>query len=501
MGMYADMEQWTDIRQRALAKGESKRAILRETGMHWRTLEKILTHPEPPGYQQAQSRNRPKIGPFESRIEQILKDDLQMPRKQRHTAQRIFERLRDEHGYDGCYSAVKEAVRRMRATCQEVFVPLKHVPGEAQVDFGHALARVDGQLRKVPFFVMALPHSDAFFVAAFERECTETFWEGHVRAFEFFGAVPSRISYDNSRIAVSKIMEGTERQLTQGFLQLQSHYLFEHHFCRAARGNEKGVVEGLVKYSRLNFMVPTPRVADFAQLNADLARCCTGDLKRRLRGKPTTKAELLVEDRAAMLALPPAPFEAARTISSRANSLSLARFDRNDYSVPVRWAHHPLVVKGYCWEVALCAQGREVARHRRIWDKEQVCFEPRHYLALLERKPGALDYALPLDGWELPACLGVLRRRLESAMGGSGVREYIRVLRLLEKHSMAALSEAVDKAMEHGAQSRDAIALFLYPPERHENQTFKLDGHPHLKGVRVNSPNIGDYAQLLGGSR
>jgi len=250
------------------------------------------------------------------------------------------------------------------------------------------------------------------------------------------------------------------------------------------------VVEGLVKYSRLNFMVPTPRVADFAQLNADLARCCAGDLKRRLRGKPTTKAELLVEDRAAMLPLPPAPFEAARTISTRANSLSLARFDRNDYSVPVRWAHHPLVVKGYCWEVALCAQGREVARHRRIWDKEQVCFEPRHYLALLERKPGALDYALPLDGWELPACLG-----------GSGVREYIRVLRLLEKHSMSALSEAVDKAMEHGAQSRDAIAQFLYPPERHEDQTFKLEGHPHLKGVKVNSPNIGDYAQLLGGSR
>jgi transposase len=167
MGMYADMKQWTQIRQRALAKGESKRGILRETGMHWRTLEKILTHSEPPGYQQAQSRNRPKIGAFESRIEQILKDDLQMPRKQRHTAQRIFERLRDEHGYDGCYSAVKEAVRRMRATCQEVFVPLKHVPREAQVDFGHALARVDGQLRKVAFFVMALPHSDAF--RAYER--------------------------------------------------------------------------------------------------------------------------------------------------------------------------------------------------------------------------------------------------------------------------------------------------------------------------------------------
>ena len=133
-----------------------------------------------------------------------------------------------------------------KATKREVFVPLSHPPGEAQVDFGHALVNLNGTLTKCPFFVMTLPHSDAFFVQIFERECTETFWEGHVRAFDYFGAVPSRISYDNSTIAVSQMLTGRQRKLTDGFLQLQSHYLFKEHFCLAARGNEKGVVERIV---------------------------------------------------------------------------------------------------------------------------------------------------------------------------------------------------------------------------------------------------------------
>ena len=494
--MYADMDEWTEIRKRVLIGGASKRAILRETGMHWLTLEKILAHSEPPGYRQSQPRQKPKIGPFEKRIEQWLVEDREMPRKQRHTAKRIWERLRDEEDYEGGYTAVKDTVRRLRETRQEVFLPLKHVPGEAQVDFGHALARINGRLRKVPFFVMTLPHSDAVFVAAFERECTETFWEGHVRAFEFFGAVPTRISYDNSRIAVAQVM-GRERRLTVGFRQLQSHYLFEEHFCRVARGNEKGGVEGLVKYARLNFMVPVPTVRDFAQLNERLRECCQRDLQRRLRGKPATKEELLKEDQAVMRELPPTPFEAARQVSTRATSLSLVRFDRNDYSVPVCWAHHAVVAKGFCWEVTLHAQGREVARHPRCWDKEQVCFEPVHYLALLETKPGALDYALPLAQWDLPVCFGVLRRRLENDRQGEGVREYIRVLRLLEKHPMGTLRQAVEQALEHGAITRDAVAQFLYPREQERLQTFNLAGHPHLKHVRVQAPDLHEYTDLM----
>ncbi len=170
-------------------------------------------------------------------------------------------------------------------------MPLIHRPGEAQVDFGEALVNVSGELRKAHFLVMALPYSDAFFVVAFQRECTETWWEGHVRAFEFFEGVPVRITYDNSRVLTSQIVCSRGSELTKGFSQLKSHYLFDHHFCRVRRANEKGVVEGVVKYARLNFFVPVPQVSDFQECNERLARMCRDDLTRRLRGKIGSKAE------------------------------------------------------------------------------------------------------------------------------------------------------------------------------------------------------------------
>ncbi len=495
--MYRNMDEWSEIRRRVLVEGVSRRQVLRETGMHWRTLRKILTHSEPPGYRQQQPRPRKKLGAFLERIQQILKEDQALPRKQRHTAKRIWERLR-EAGFTGGYTVVKDAVRELTQKSQEVFVPLTHPPGEAQVDFGHALAKVNGRLRKVAFFVMALPYSDASFVMAFERECTETFWEGHARACEFFGGVPRRITCDNTTVAVSKIL-GRERQLTRGFLQLKSHYRFAHHFCRVARGNEKGVVEGLVKFTRLNYFVPVPQVRDLAELNTQLHQRCVADRERRLRGQPGPKAQLLLDDQKAFLPLPATPFEACRRVSTTASSLSLVRFDGNDYSAPVRWAHHPIVAKGYFDRVVLCGDGQEVAQHARIWEKEQVCFEPLHYLALLEIKPGALDHARPLAGWTLPECFALLRRRLAAEREGEGTREYIKVLRLLEQHPLPKLRAAVEAALPVGAITRDAVAQFLYPREDWGVTLFSLDGHPHLRHVRVAAPNLAAYAELVGG--
>jgi len=167
----------------------------------------------------------------------------------------------------------------------------------------------------------------------------------------------------------------------------------------------------------------------------------------------------------------------------------------------VQWAHQSVVVKGYWQEVVLYTQGREVARHRRIWEDEQVCFEPLHYLALLEKKPGALDHARPLAGWILPDSFGVLRRRLENERTGDGTREYIKVLRLLERHPLPTLRRAVEQALAVGAITRDAIAQFLFPREDWRFTVFSLEGHPHLRHVRVAAPEIGQYQQLLGGVR
>ena len=501
--MYQDMILWLEIRRKVLVEGVSKRQVLRETGMHWTTLEKILSHSEPPGYRAKQPRPKPKVGPYLERIGRILDSDKELPKKQRHTAKRVFERLSEEEGYQGGYTAIKEAVRELRRHGREVFMPLVHRPGEAQVDFGYALAKVSGRLRKVAFFVMALPYSDAMFVMAFERECTETFSEGHVQGFEFFGGVARRISYDNSKVMVAKILQGRDRRLTRGMLRLKSHYLFDHHFCRVGRPNEKGVVEGTVKYARQNYFVPVPQVSDLKELNRHLRERCEVDLGRRLRGQSGTKAKLLGEEQGAFVPLPTVPFEACRRASTTASSLSLVRFDDNDYSVPVRYAHHPVVVKGFVDRVEIARAGEVVATHRRIWNKQKVSFDPVHYLALLERKPGALDHARPLEGWNLPECFSVLRRRLEAKLEGEGTREYIRVLRLMEKHSVRALSRAVERALAVRAHSRDAVAQFLFPREEWRARTFRLDGREHLRRVKVAGPDLDAYQALLtaGGHR
>jgi len=499
-GVYRDMEQWEHIRYRVLREGVSKRRILRETGMHWQTLEKILAHSQPPGYRLKEARRQPKIGPFLDRIREILEADRQAPKKQRHTAKRIFDRLRDE-GYRGGQTQVKEAVRRLRGTMREVFMPLTHRPGEAQVDFGFALVKEAGILRRVPFFVMSLPHSGAVFVQVFERICTEVFWEAHLRAFAFFRGVPHRITYDNDSIFVSKILGAHERRLTDGFLQLKSHYLFESHFCRVRRANEKGVVERIVRYARQNFLVPVPQVRSLEALNETLWEQCYDDHHRRPRGKKDTKMNLLVEESAHFLALPEACFDACRKRTTTSCSLSLVRFDDNDYSVPVRCAHHPVLVKGYTDRVEIFHQSEKIAEHERCWRKEEVRFDPLHYLALLERKPGALDFARPLEGWQLPECFGALRRRLEreAERKGEGTREYIRVLRLLEEHSMSDLTAAAEKALRLGAPSRDVIAQFLIPQEDWGQTTFRLDGREHLRRVRVEQTTVSAYSVLTGG--
>ncbi len=223
--MYTDMEWWKQVRLEVLRGETSKREILRREQIHWKTLKKILSYTEPPGYQMNTDRPKPKIGAYLERIEEIIKKDKAIQKKQRHTAKRIYERILDE-GYQGKYTQVKEAVREIKRIKKEVYMPLIHRPGEAQMDFGYALMKVSGILRKIAFFVTVLPYSDAFFVMCFDLECTESYYEGHVRAFEFFGGVPSRITYDNSRVLVFKIIGSHERRLTDGFLKLQSHYLF-----------------------------------------------------------------------------------------------------------------------------------------------------------------------------------------------------------------------------------------------------------------------------------
>ena len=495
--VFDDMNQWTKIRLAVSSGKLSIREAAKQYGLNFRTARKILEHAEPPGYRRKEAHNKPKLGPFVPIIHEILNADKKSHPKQRHTGRRIFERLRDEHGYTGSITVVRDEIRRYKRRTSEVFMPLAHPPGEAQFDFGESQVIYRGRKTKAMFCVMSLPGSDAFFVQAFPRECTESFQEGHVRAFRFFGGVPTRISYDNTKIAVAKIVGRRGETPTREFLRLHSHYLFDHHFCLVRRPNEKGHTENLVGYARRNFMVPIPEFDDFEEFNRKLADDCSKDLQRKLRGKAGTKAELLEEDRQAMRTLPSDPFEARRIENRKVNTLSLVRFDRNDYSVPTEHAHREATVVGLIDRVRIVVDTRVVAEHVRDWESENVHYNPVHYLRLLQKKPNSLDFGRPFEQWELPSGFVVLRRRLETNGGSEGRREFIKILRLLEKHSVRELGTAIDRALQIGAMTVDVVRILLQEGRESPAKLFRLDNRPHLQDHQIPKPNLSKYGYLL----
>ena len=495
------MEMYARVRRACIVEGMGIREAAREFGLHRDTVRKMLQYSMPPGYRRRKPARRPKLEPCVGVIDQLLEGDRVVPKKQRHTAKRIFERLREEHGFTGGYTIVKDYVRERRRRTREMYVPLSHPPGHAQCDFGQAKAMIGGVERKIHYFVLDLPHSDGCFVKAYPAETTEAFCDGHVSAFAFLGGVPQSILYDNTRLAVAKILGDGRRRRTRVFSELVSHYLFEDRFGRPGKGNDKGKVEGLVGYARRNFLVPIPTYRNFDELNAHLEEKCLERMERRLRGHKATIGERMARDVDALLPLPVAPYEACDKHVTRVSSLSLVRYRTNDYSVPVAYGHREVLVRGYVDRVVISCGAEVIARHSRSYQRDDYVFDPIHYLPLLEQKTGALDQAAPLAGWELPEEFDTLRRLLESRMGKRGKREYVQVLRLMENFRKDEVHRAVGEALKLGAISFDAIKHLLL--SRIENRPARLDLtlYPHLPRVRVTKTRARDYMTLLVGGR
>ncbi len=461
----------------------------------------MLGYSVPPGYRRKEPAKRPKLGPWVGVIDAILEQDKSQPAKQQHTAKRIFDRLRAEHAFPGGYTIVKDYVRVATQRRREMFVPLTHAPGTAQADFGEALVIVGGEERKAHYFAIDLPHSDDCFIRAFPAETTEALLEGHVQAFAYFGGVPTTILYDNTKLAVARILGDGTRQKTRAFSELQSHYLFAEKFGRPAKGNDKGNVEGLVGYARRNFLVPVPRCESWEALNAYLLEQCRQHREQRVRGEQETIGERFARDRAAFLPLPASEYEACEKRVARVSSLSLVRYRTNDYSVPTEYGHRDVLVKGYVHEVAIVCGSKVIARHRRSYQREDMVFDPLHYLALLEQKARALDQAAPLLGWELPDCFARLRRLLEARLHQRGKREYVQVLRLLETFSLPEVGAAISDALQLGTLSFDAVKHLLLCRIERRPPRLDLENYPHLPLADVRTTQAADYMALLSAQR
>jgi len=502
------MKERNEVRRLFHIEGKSLRAISRETGVHRTTVKKILTEGGPVAYQRQKEPGCPVLGPYKPIIDEMLDQDVRLPRKQRHTSARILERLRQEHDYPGGYTQVREYVAQARILRKGAYVPLEFGPGEAQVDWGQAVAfdetreppeNASAQPRTVYLFVMTLPFSDARFVAAFPRQTQEFFFEGHRLAFEFFGAVPRRIVYDNLKSAVTKVLRGRNRTLNLTFQEFSDRYLFEPAFCSIGRGNEKGHVENGVKWAQRNLFVPPPRFSDWEALNATLADGCRAIWDRVVRGHDQTIGERLDEERGHLVPQPGGSpmYEAIKP--RRVSSLCLVRFDANDYSTPCQFAHHGVIVRPNVGKIAIYQGADLIALHKRSYGREKAVYEPWHYLALIERKPQALDYGAPMKSLRLDPCFDVLRRRLEAGQIHSrGTREYIQVLRLVEKHSLGDVTRSVLRALEMGVDRYEAIKnLVLCPPERTPSP-LDLAGRQWLAAYRIVPAPIAQYGSLVG---
>ncbi len=497
--MYS-VDLYSRVRRACHVEGMSKSAAARLFGIDRKTVAKMLKHAVPPGYRRKGPPARPKLDPFLPIIDRILEEDKGQPKKQRHTAKRIFERLRDEHRFTGGITIVTDYVREKARRTREVFVPLAHAPGHAQVDFGEALGEIAGVVRKLHYFAMALPHSDAVFMKAYPAETTEAFCDGHVAAFAFFGGVPLSILYDNTTLAVAEILGDGTRQRTRAFSELQSHYLFEDRFGRPGKGNDKGHVEGVIGFGRRNFLVPIPRFESFEALNAWLEEKCLARQDAVVRGHTETIGERLLRDLDALMVLPAAGYDACEKLGTRATSLSMVRYRGNDYSVPVAYAHHEVQIRGYVGEVVIGCGAEMIARHRRSYEKADMVFDPMHFLPLLEQKVGALDQAAPLQGWELPAEFATLRRLLEARMGKAGKREYVQVLRLLETFEMGHVHGAVRQALDLGAIGYDAVKHLVLCRIERRPPRLDLDIYPYLPRAQVETTRPASYMSLMPGA-
>ena len=406
------MEDYQKIRRMFLVEHMSQRQIAKELGLSRNTVAKYCDGDTYPGKRNPYHRDASVITPdVIAFIQSCFQEDAQEPsRKQHHTARRIFERLVDEMDFAGSESTVRRAVRRLRGNLQNAFVPLSFDPGEAlQIDWGEVFVYLDGQRTKLNCFCARLCYSCAPFAVCFRKQNTESFLEGLIKAFDFFGGVPRYVIFDNARVAV-KSGSGRHASPQESYAAMAAHYCFETIFCNTRKGNEKGLVENLVGLTRRNVFVPLPHVQSLAEVNRLVQeRCQRYILSHKVAGKTAAVKEMFDTDRQKLLPLPGCAYDTSRTSVCRVSPYAAVRFDANAYSVPVKYVGQEAAVKAYAERICILTDGKEIAVHPRCYGHGQKVMELAHYLPLLEQKPRSIRYAQPVKQSISPALLHILR--------------------------------------------------------------------------------------------
>ena len=458
------VEEKEKIRRLYFIKRHSIRKIAREYHYSRKTVRKAIQDASVPEYHLSGAKPYPVMGPYLPIIERWLREDKYRPKKQRHTAHRIYERLIDEHGFAGCERTVRKHVSRLRQDFSEIAIPLEFDPGtDAQGDWGEALVYLEGKPVTAQIFCMKLSYSGKPFVMAFPTQRQEAFFEGQRRAFEWFEGVPGRVSYDNLTTAVMKVLKGRSRIEQRAFIAFRSHYLFDSHFATPATPREQGRVENLVGYMRRNYFVPVPRVSSYEELNQVLLERLHKDDGRLSPGKDITIGDAWEAEKSKLLPLPLFPHRCCISRPVKANHYSLVTFDGNRYSVPVEYQGSKLILHAYAWKIEIGCGDRIIATHQRNYGKKQDVMEVEHYLPVLLKRPGAFPYAKPVR--QMPEIYHDFLKAISLHHNGDSPRLFLQVLALGHHWGRINLEKAMIQALREGRADVERVRQLLLGDE------------------------------------
>ena len=458
------------IRRMHLRQKLSVREIARRTGLSRNTITKHLAADtiEP---KFATPDRSSKLDPFAEKLAGWLKTEAGKSRKQRRTLKQMHADL-VKLGFTGSYNRVAAFSRQWRTDRQReqqttgrgTFVPLSFRPGEAfQFDWSEDYGHLADDRTKLQMAHIKLSHSRAFLLRAYPLQTHEMLFDAHWHAFRVFGGVPERGIYDNMRTAVDRVGRGKERQVNIRFLAMANHYVFEPEFCNPASGWEKGQVEKNVQDSRRQVLQGMPGFCDLATMNAWLEQRCLEVWQETPHGTlPGTIADVWAEERAALMPLPPA-FDGFIELSKRVSPTCLISFERNRYSVPASFANRPVSLRIYPDRLVVAAEGNILCEHGRVFQRNhqvppRTIYDWRHYLAVLQRKPGALRNGAPFA--EFPPAFRQLQEQMLRKPGGD--REMVDILALVLQHDEQAVLTAVELALAEGVATKTHVLNLLH---------------------------------------
>lgn len=501
------MELFEQIRREYEYGDGTIRGIAKKLGIHRRMVRDALAHAMPEE-RKPPVRERPKLKQAIPFIEAILEADRKAPRKQRHTAHRIWCRIRTEvPEVQIAESSIRQYVRerkiQLRLVGQETFIPQSYSWGqEGQVDWYEAYADIGGERQKAYVFCMRSMASGGAFHCAFPHASQQAFLEAHELAFAYFGGSFAVLRYDNLSSAVKRILRGHQREETTRFIAFRSHWGFESEFCTPGEGHEKGGVEGEGGYFRRNHMVPVPKVDSWAELNALLLEASKNDEQRMISGRTQTVGAGMNREREHLRALPEEGFDLAAVHFPKVNASGCVRVLTNFYSVPLPVGIE-VQAKVHSAYVEIWHQGERVARHERCFKRQQKVLHLEHYLDALTKKPGAFAGSTPLEQWRAqgrwPASFDRFWEALKQRRGKQpGTRAMIEVLLLGRQYGYPLLQEAVEKALDLSCFDVEAVRLLLTAEREGKREPCEAVEIGALRSYDRPQPTTRNYDQLLG---